>query len=381
MFKKFILPVSLLSGTIIGAGIFSLPYVFEKSGSLMSLFYLVFLTAISVAIHLMYADIIYIHKADHHHRFPGYVEMYWGRRAAIITNVIILTAIFFTLTAYLVLSLSFANLLFPTLPLAAKLLFFWILGSMAIFLTVKKAAILDTVTTSITLLMVFIIFALGIFTSPEKFALIPIANPVFLFFPFGPILFSLLGETAIPATMAYSRVENMTAKETRKVITYGSLIPSIFYLLFVIGILGISGVTVSDDAVSGLIGYVPRIVLILIGIFGFVSLWDSYSSAGTEIKKTLEYEWKIPQPIINSVVIFSPLILYFAGFTNFLELISFIGGILYSIWGLLIVITWRKARVIESANDTLISKFSPVAVYALIFIFIAGIIYHIMSFL
>jgi len=347
----------------------------------MSLFYLVFLTAISVAIHLMYADIIYIHKADHHHRFPGYVEMYWGKRAANITNVIILTAVFFTLTAYLVLSLSFANLVAPTLPLAVKLLFFWILGSAAIFLTVKKAAILDTVTTSITLLMILVIFVLGIFTSPEKLLFIPTSNPVFLFFPFGPILFALLGETAIPATMAYSRAENLTVKEIRRVVSYGSLIPSIFYLLFVIGILGISGLAVSDDSVSGLIGYVPKIVLVLIGIFGFVSLWDSYSSAGTEIKKTLEYEWKLPRSVINSVVIFSPLVLYFVGFTNFLELVSFIGGILYSIWGLLIVITWRKARIIEGVNDTLINKFSPLAVYSLIFIFIAGIIYHIINFL
>lgn len=380
MFRKFILPVSLLSGTIIGAGIFSLPYVFEKSGSIMSLVYLVFLTAISITIHLMYADIIYIHKADHHHRFPGYVEMYWGKKAAIITNIITLTAVFFTLTAYLVLSLSFANLIAPALPLAMKLLFFWLLGSAAIFLTVKKAAVLDTVTTLITLLMIFIIFAIGIFMSPEKLTLITTANPIFLFFPFGPILFSLLGETAIPATMAYSRVENLTAKETKRVITYGSLIPSVFYLLFVIGILGISGLAVSDDAVSGLIGYVPRIVLVIIGIFGFVSLWDSYSSAGTEIKKTLEYEWKIPQLLINFIVIFSPLVLYFFGFTNFLTLVSFIGGILYSLWGLLIIITWKKARAIEGIENTLISKFSPLAVYALIFIFIAGIIYHIVSF-
>ena len=42
-FSQFIFPTSLLAGTIIGAGMFALPYLFEKSGIILGLLYLIFL--------------------------------------------------------------------------------------------------------------------------------------------------------------------------------------------------------------------------------------------------------------------------------------------------------------------------------------------------
>ena len=69
MYKNFILPAGLLAETIIGAGMFALPYVFQKSGIGLGLFYLFFFGLVSILIHLMYADIIL--RTSENHRFAG----------------------------------------------------------------------------------------------------------------------------------------------------------------------------------------------------------------------------------------------------------------------------------------------------------------------
>ena len=379
MLKKFILPTSLLAGTIIGAGIFSLPFVFEKSGLITGLVYLVFLTAIASLIHLMYADII-VRTPEHHHRFPGYAKIYLGKNAGLLANVVTFVALFLTLTVYLVLSVSFLNLITPHLPLIFKILIFWILGSLAVFLGIRKAAFFESATTIITLLMIFLIFFLGFFSHPEKILSLNFVNSGFLFFPFGAVLFALLGESAIPPLIAYFRKENMDFSKIKKIIVWGAVIPAFFYLLFVFGILGLSGKTVSEDAVSGLIGVTPPIILMILGVFGFISLWDSYAAIGTDAKKIMEYEWKLPKLTVSLIIIFAPLILYFSGLQNFLELVSVVGGILYGLWGLLTVLVWRKAAQIES-QTYLLKKISPIIVCLLILIFVAGIIYHAVNFL
>ena len=57
IFKKYIYPVSMLSGSIIGVGIFSLPYIANKSGAWLTLFYLIAITAIVVILNLIVGEI------------------------------------------------------------------------------------------------------------------------------------------------------------------------------------------------------------------------------------------------------------------------------------------------------------------------------------
>ncbi len=365
-------------GTIIGAGVFSLPFIFSKVGIFVGLFYLIALSVVSFGIHLMYADII-VRTNESHHRFPGYAKIYLGEKAEWLSSLIVITTLLLTLTVYLILSLSFAKLISPSFPDLLKILIFWALGSFAIFLSVRKAALFESITTLITILIVLIIFGFGFFGNFHKVNFLFPANFNFLFLPFGPILFSLLGETAIPALIVYFKKENLDIYKVKKVILWGSFMPALLYLFFVLGISGLSG-KISEDAVSGLIGFVSPLFLILLGIFGFISLWDSYASIGTDIKKILEYDWGLPKFLIGLIIVFAPLILYFLGLQNFLELVSLIGGILFSLWSILIIVIWGKASRIET-SEKIIGRINPLIIYGLIFILAGAIIYQIKSLL
>ena len=77
IFSQLVFPTSLLATTIIGAGMFALPYLFNKAGIATGLFYLFIFGAVFALIHLMYADIIV--RTSENRRFSGYAKIYLGR--------------------------------------------------------------------------------------------------------------------------------------------------------------------------------------------------------------------------------------------------------------------------------------------------------------
>lgn len=381
MFRSFISPISLLVGTTIGAGIFSLPYVFSKSGLLAGIIYLIVLSGASFIIHLIYADVV-VRTYESHHRFPGYAKIYLGKYGEVAANLIISATLLLMLTIYLILSTSFASLIFPQMPEYLKIFVFWILGSVSILFSIKKEVVFESITSFLTVSVILIIFAAGIsnFLDPAFAIKKSVANFDFkyLFLPLGPVLFSLIGQTAIPPIVVYFKNENLELSKVKNVIFWGIAIPALFYLLFVLGIFGLSD-TISSDAVSGLIGKISPFFLALLGLFGFVSLWDSYSSIGSDIKKIMNYDWNLEKTTSTLLVVLVPLLLYFAGLQNFLTLIGFVGGILISLWALLVVAIWKKSLCRECPQK-IINRLNPLLIYSVVIIFIGAIVYEITGF-
>lgn len=344
-FKNSIFPASILIATIIGAGMFSLPFVFHTSGLVITLLYLIFFGILAAYIHLIYADVVIRANAKHQH-FPGYIKQYLGNRTGMFASVVVLITLLFTLTAFLILSTSFLHIIIPSLPPLTLLFIFWALGTIFSFITIKGLAIFDTITTTITLVAIASVFIYWGSSIPFNSSLFPMLNSSELLVPFGPVLFSFLGFSAIPALVAYTRKEVLPFQNIRKTIILGSLIPAFFYFLFVIAIWGLSPF-VSTDSVSGLIVNIPASIMLTIGILGFVSLWDSYSSAGRDISKLLQAEFDFSFLISFIVVAIAPLALFFFGFNNFIAVIDIVGGILLSTWGILIILAWKKAIAVR----------------------------------
>ena len=379
MYKNIILPASLLAGTIIGAGIFALPFVFEKAGIMTGLFYLGFFSVCFVFIHLMYADLILKTEGGRNfHRFPGYAKIYlgnWGFWLAILTTII---GMLFVLTVYLILSVSFINLIYPVRDFVgvsdnSKLLFFWLLGSAAIFLGIRRLAFSEFLITGGIIGIILIIFGYGL-GHFGKIISVPAFNFQNIFLPYGAVLFSLAGRVAIPAIVSYFQKIKQPLVEIKKPIILGSLLPSLIYLLFVFGIWGLSEV-VSEDAISGLVGQIPQGVLTLVGIFGLISLWSSYIVIGLDVKNALKYDLKFPKILAGLTVIVSPPLFYFWGFQSFLTLVSMVGGVFIAFEGIFIALMWLRASK-ASAEKIIFKKLSPLVAYALILIFIGGIIYE-----
>lgn len=385
-FKNFVLPTGMLIASIIGAGMFALPFVFHQSGIGSGVFYLVCFGILASLIHLLYADII-VRTRETRRQFPGYIRRYLGENAGTFAEYLVFTTLLLTLTAYLTLSASFLTIILPALsPLTATLLF-WILATTTIFITIKRTATFNAVTAAITLTAIGGLFFHWGFMVPFN----PDAFPVFtannFLVPFGPVLFSFLGFSAIPALVAYAHKESVPPLYIKKSIIIGSLLPALFYFFYVIAVWGMSP-TVSPDSVSGLIGNVPFFILFTIGVLGFVSLWDSYSAIGRDIDKLLTYEWHMSTETAFFITVGAPLVFYLLGLNNFIAIISAVGGILFGIWGVFIVLAWKKAvkvRVSSVKFSTLsipehpyplVNRMPFPIIIILLLVFAGGIIYE-----
>ncbi len=376
MFKNIILPASLLAGTIIGAGVFALPYVFVKAGILTGLFYLLIFSAVFTLIHLMYADIIL--RTKENRRFFGYAEIYlgkWGKWSAILTTIV---GMIFILTVYLILSVSFFNLVPQNLvfPDIYKILIFWLFGSLAVFMGINRLAIAEFLITLGIAAIILIIFGYG-FGNLGQAVLISSFDLKYLFLPYGAVLFSLAGRTAIPALLGYFRNNNQSQLKAKAPIILGSLAPAFVYLIFVLGILSLSE-TVSQDSISGLIGRLPPLILGLLGGLGLISLWSSYIVIGRDVKKSFEHDFNFPQAFSGLIIVLFPLFLYFLGFQNFFKLVGLIGGVFIGLESIFIILMWLKAR--KSGNEergVFLQKINPLIICALLLIFVGGIIHEI----
>lgn len=366
-YRRYLLPASILSGTIIGAGVFALPYVFVRAGWVTGVAYLFLLTVAVWIIHSMFAEVI-LHVGEGH-RFVGYVRILLGGapfRIALITSVL---GLILTLTAYLVLGISFINLLYPQGSELVKVIIFWLLGSLLVLVRIRLLALLEFLVVIGLLFIIAFIFILGL-GGWHKFGSLSTISPGYLFSPFGPILFSLIGRTAIPSVINYISDAGLPSFLVKRAILLGTVIPPLFYLAFIVGIIGLSN-NVSIDSVSGLIATAPRSVLFIVGIFGLLSLLSTYIVLGIDVSKNLILDLRLPKAASLTAVIALPMVFYLFGLKNFLGLASIIGGVFISLEAAMIALMWKKIGAATSKRALI--------AYVLAGIFLLGAFYEIIT--
>ncbi len=357
--KDFLLSVGLLAGTIIGAGIFSLPYIFKSAGLVTGFFYLALATAAYIIIHWMYAEII--QKTSGEHRFVGYAKTYLGVGGYWLAILITVIETILILTIYLVLSQSFGNLITAYGAGVEKMIIFWAIGSMAMFLSLRRMAWVEFLITAGMAVIIGIIFIFSLNdVRPLSVAGLVSVDWRMWFLPLAPVLFSLSGRQAIPALVKIRG-------NVKKSIFTGVALAAVVYALFVLSVLMLSP-TVSQDAVTGLRGAVPAWTLITIGIFGVLSLLSSYITVGFDVYKSLGLDLRMPFWLNFLIVVFGPIALYFAGFNSFIGLVSFVGGIFLALEGIFIIVMWLKAtkRSLTAPTIILLVIFAVALLYELL---------------
>ncbi len=353
--SNFLTATGLLVGTIIGAGVFSLPYLFKFSGFSVGLVYLALAAAAYIILYRMYADIILATPGEH--RFVGYARIYLGRWAGWLGILTTIIQSVLVLTVYLILSVSFANLFFPLTDEVIKIVIFWFLASVAVLLGIKKIARLEFWITLGMLGIFAILFVFGI----KNIGAFPLSNfsPVWgnLLLPFGAILFALSGRAAIPGVAR-------SGAPVKKVIFWGIIIAALVYAIFAFSAVAISTL-VTTDAITGLRLSLPLQVSKLLGLLGILALISSYIAIGSDTDKSLELDLNFPWWLRFIIVMFGPLVLYFAGLKDFLYGIGLVGGIFIALESIFIVWMWlkMKSKKISGLSGSLILFFAVALVY------------------
>ncbi len=338
MNRHSIISIGLLSGTVIGAGVFSLPYVFSMLGIITGLIYLVFFAAVYAVLYIMYASLI--RKEAGKHDFFFLAKKYLPKAIYKPVRISVFGGLIFALVVYIALIPSFFSFALGMnggwIPLA-----FWAFSSVFFFVKAESLGIAESVGTIGIICAVFALIFASFFLPSFPVRSLPSNATLTLFFlPFGPILFSFAGRSAISRIVVIWKNSGKSFSINKSIIA-GIFIPAVVYIFFILSVLLISP-SVTEDAISGLY-FLPFGLRIVLGVIGFLTLWTSYIMLGTNIRDILLFDTKLSKALAFGLPIVCPLLLFVSGFNNFLTVLSIAGGIFVSFESIAVVWMWTRA--------------------------------------
>lgn len=375
--KNFLKAFATLTGTIIGVGLFSLPYITSKVGIWVMLFYFFVLGTVVILIGLFYGEVAL--RTESLCRLPGYAEKYLGSSAKKISFISCSLGLTGSILAYIIVGGSFLNALMEPFFGGSNLIYtlvFFTVGASLIYFGVKSIARIEF----LLLVLLFVVLVL-IFNRGSD--LIEIKNLFvfdlkYLFLPYGAILFSLSGSSIIPEI---KEILKDSPKKLKSVIISAILVSALVCFVFIFLILGITGQNTSSEAIAGLGRTINNGVVEMALIFGILTVFTSFITLGLTFKKMLWYDLKLKKDLAWVLACFIPLSLFLLGFNNFIVIIGLTGGVFLGIDVVLIVLIYLKAKTKGDLVPAYNLNPSRFLVYFLILFFALGVFYEIFYFI
>ena len=328
-FKKSFFAASFtLTGSIVGAGILGLPYVFSKSGFLIGFFWLVALGFVTLFVNLCLGEVSLRTKKTH--QLPGYAEKYLGKTGKILMLFAVMFGIYSALLAYLIgEGQSFSKLFFGTLDYSIYFAFaFWVVMTLLLSRGLKE---LKRVELYGVIAIIGIVISMFFWFLPQ----VSVNNLHFydiseFFLPFGVVLFAMLGFTSIPEVRQEIKGDEKLFKNA---IILGTIIPVVLYFLFTMIFVGVLGRRVEEIATLSFGN--------LITLLGIFTMLTSYFVLSFSLRDIFYFDLKNKRLSFAFVSIF-PLVLYMAviffNLGDFLKILGIGGVISGGIAGVLILL-------------------------------------------
>ena len=371
---KFLLALATLVGTIIGVGMFGLPYAAAQAGLGVTLAYLVVLALAVTTIHLVYGEIVLRSAAKH--RLAGYAQMYLGSWGKLAGSVIFFVTLYLALLAYILVGGEFLSVFLNgwwNISSAEGGLLVAAFGFLVVFRGIKTAGALELAMSAVLTVLILGLAGYSFrFIEPNNWSFLNATGNIFL--PYGIILFALAGGSAIPEISVFLR--NGRARLLKRVIIIGTVVPAIIYGIFMLAVSGVSGLKTSPEALAGLVPFLGSSVIRYGALVGLLAVITSFFTLGLNIQNSFRLDFgfsKLSSSFLTAAV---PLILFFYGQRDFIGLLSFGGAVLGGLEGLLLLAIWTKARKHGDREPEYKLKLQPIMVCLLALMFLAGVIYQ-----
>ena len=372
MVRKTILAISTLIGTIVGAGIFGIPFVVMKSSFPIGLIHILILTIIMIIINLYLGEIALRTKQSHH--LTGYAEKYLGNKGKLIMFIAVAFGICAAIIAYLIgIGESLSFLFFESTSYSLQFgLLFWLIMSITCYFGIK--ALEEGEFLGVTIILILIIL-IAIFFSNK----IDITNLYFskqstlsYFAPFGVVFFALLGYTTIPEV---KRILKNKENKMKQSIIIATLICAVIYIVFAAIVLGFRG---ADT---------PEIATLALGkpfvLFGIFTMFTSYLALSVALIDMLKLDFNIRKIKAWFFTSSLPLILFFilelTKSASFIKVLGIGGVISGGLTAILILSIINNAKIKGDRRPEYSIPTSRLLTFLLILIFVIGTIIEIIN--
>ncbi len=369
LFRNYVYPTVVFAGGMIGVGFLSLPYIASHVGIWLMLLYFLIITVLVVSINLIFCQISL--KTPDFKRFPGFARYHLGKWGGAIAMVCTIIGAIGSLLVFLIVGGRFlSDILIPVLggTVVSCTIVYFLAASIIVYLGIKIISRAELWILGFLVLSLLLVFVEGF--SQIKLSNVLISNFRFqtsnLFLPYGPILFAMWAVGLIP------EVEEMIVgrkKLLKKIVTIATMAVSVFYFLFILLILSITGSHTTETALTGLKDFLGSDLIIVSLLAGTLATFAAFITQGIILKKVFMYDLGVKHWQAFVIACFPPLILFLVGFDSFISILSFFGGFFFGIFGIMILMMYKK---IGGKN---------IIIYPLSAVFLLGIIYELIYFI
>ena len=340
-----------LLGSVVGVGIFALPYAVAQAGFGVGILALLLCGSASLVAYLLYADIV-LHT-DGHGRFVGLMRQYLGPFGAFLAAVAFFVSVMGTLVAYILVGGSFAHVLFGPLIGGGLLLYrvlFLLTSAVAMFGGMLSVMRVQKYIIGAYLALVGMMVILA-------FPHIDIGNFVGYdgakaFLPFGVALFAFNGFNAVP------EMRDVLGRHRQllpRAIATGLAIVAALYAVFIAVVVGVSGTGTSQEALYGLAQVLGPAMLVVGSAIGLCTIGSAFMTHGIVVTNTLVYDYRVRYLSAWALSLFVPLAIVLLGSTDFVRVIDVTGGIGGGLMGLVLVAAYEKMRLHPRTPKNLLS--------------------------
>lgn len=345
---KEIYAIATLVASIVGVGIFSLPYIAAQVGLLAMLGFFLILSGVMFLLYMMFAEVSL--ATPDYKRLPGFAEYHLGPLAKKIALGAMVISSLGSILAYLIVGGEFlSGILDPIFRIgngdsaAFYTFLYWLIGTALIFLGIKTIAKIEFWGFILFFVVLAILLFFGLPFLKLSNLMVKTGGLSSLFLPYGAIVFSLWSLDMVP------EVEEMLGRHGKKnllkrVIAISLLLTLAIYFFFIFLTLGIAGAGVNDSAIASLREVLGAGAAAFGFLFGLIATFTSFITSGLTLKKVLHYDLKIGKIVSLGLTCFIPLIVFLIGVQQFIPVISLVGGTMMGVNGLLILAMYNKIK-------------------------------------
>ncbi|MDO8425314.1 MAG: aromatic amino acid transport family protein [bacterium] len=362
--------IAMLIGTIVGAGIFGMPYVFARAGVAVGAMHMVVLTAAVLLVHLWFGELTL--RTNAHTRLVGYAHRYLGMPGRIIASLSGVLGMWGALVAYIVLAGTFVHQLGGPLLGGTPWVYsvaFAMFGMLAVAVGLRLIESLEFIFTAFIFLAIALIAIVGIQrVDPINFSSMNFRDA---FLPYGVVLFSLGGVSAIAEIRDTLRGWERLLP---RAIAWGTIIAAALTALFAVIVVGVSGPRTTEDAILGLAPTLGQSIVLLGALLGFSTIATSFLMLGLYTRNVFHYDFRIPRVAALLLGVGVPVGIFLIGRPGFIDIVMLTGALFAGLDGILVALAVLVARRRGDRQPEFRVRLPAVVNYLVAFMFLVGMV-------
>jgi len=325
----------ILTSTIIGLGVFTLPYTLISSG-IYFYFWFLFIPFIIFIFHLAYSEIIF--NIEKRHNLPQLVSLIINKKFKL---PLWFVDYFGLICVFLVYLLFMNNFLIKIFGVDFDFkLFITLFIIFLIFFEENIFSKIDAIISFLLILLfIFISFYFLSYINLNRYFKIDNLN---FWLPYGILLFSYSGYHSLQL------VYDLVKKNKGKIIIvniFSLIIVTLIYLLFTLSIVGsLDKNKISEISLLSIIDFLPLYLKIIISILFLISIITTFVSLAFYLKRGLILDFRIKKFLAWLIVSLSIIIISFFNYDSLVKIVSLIGDLFVGFNILVILLCYLKLK-------------------------------------